>query len=117
MLYNIYNGIRQKDLGKALFSQNGVAGFIFYWAVVAAALCTLLTNVKLLNPLYIGLLIVLPLLLIFAQQPLGRLLARREDWMPRERAAFWWKISLSCLRSCFPLCPTPFPLCALAPLP
>lgn len=88
MVYNIYNGIRQKDLGKALFSQNGVAGFIFYWAVVAAALCTLLTNVKLLNPLYIGLLIVLPLLMIFAQQPLGRLLARREDWMPREKGGF-----------------------------
>ena len=42
-----------------------MAGFIFYWAVVAAALCSLLTNVKLFNPLYIGLLIVLPLLLIF----------------------------------------------------
>lgn len=88
MLYNIYNGIRQKNLGKALFSQNGVAGFIFYWAVVAAALCSLLTNVKLFNPLYIGLLIVLPLLLIFAQEPLGRLLERRSDWAPREKGGF-----------------------------
>ena len=86
--YNIYNGIRQKNLGKALFSQNGAAGFVFYWAVVAAALCSLLTNVKLFNPLYIGLLIVLPLLLIFAQEPLGRLLERRPDWAPREKGGF-----------------------------
>lgn len=88
MIYNIYNGIRQKDLGKALFSQNGVAGFIFYWAVIVGVLCTLLTNIKLLSPVYIALLILLPLLLIFAQKPLGDLVARRKDWMPKEKGGF-----------------------------
>ncbi|RHT72583.1 ATPase V [Ruminococcaceae bacterium AM28-23LB] len=88
MIYNIYNGIRQKDLGKALFSQNGVAGFIFYWAVIVGVLCTLLTNIKLLSPVYIALLILLPLLLIFAQKPLGALVARRKDWMPKEKGGF-----------------------------
>ena len=88
MAYNIYNGIRQKNLGKALFSQNGLAGFVFYWAVIVAVLGTMLTDIELLNPVYIGLLIVVPLLLIFAQEPLGKWLAHRKDWMPKEKGSF-----------------------------
>lgn len=88
MIYNIYNGFRQKNMSKALFSQNGIAGFIFYWAVVVAVLCTLLTDIKLLNPVYIGLLVIVPLLLIFAQEPLGKLVERRKNWMPKEKGGY-----------------------------
>lgn len=88
MVYNICNGFRQKNMSKALFSQNGIAGFIFYWAVVVAVLCTLLTDIKLLNPVYIGLLVVVPLLLIFAQEPLGKLVEHRKNWMPKEKGGY-----------------------------
>ena len=88
MIYNIYNGLRQKNLAKALFSQNGLAGFVFYWAVVIGVLATLLTDVQLMRPWYILLLIVAPLLLIFAQEPLGKLVAHRKDWLPKEKGGF-----------------------------
>ncbi len=88
MIYNIYNGIRQHDLGKALFSQNGVAGFIFYWAVILGVLFTMLTDKKLMKPAYILFLIVGPLILILLQEPLGRLLAKRKDWMPEEKGQY-----------------------------
>lgn len=88
MIFNIYNGIKQHNMTKALFSQNGLAGFIFYWAIIIGVLCTFMTNVKLLNPLYISLLIVVPLILIFLQGPLGRLVARKKDWAPKRKGEY-----------------------------
>ena len=82
MLFNVLNGIRQKNFEKAFFSANGVCGMVFYFGFVAAALVTLLTPVSLFTPAYLLPVVALPLLLILFKEPLGKLCAREADWKP-----------------------------------
>ena len=77
MVANIVNGVRQKNLSKALFSKNGVAGILFYLAVLLAAGMLILFGKNILSPLFILLCCVLPLLLIFFGEALGRLLQHK----------------------------------------
>lgn len=88
MVINISNGIRQKDLKKIFFTNNSVAGLIFYLAVVIGAVLMLTTGVKVFSPLYIIVFIVLPLLVMFCQEPLGKLAARQKDWKPDSIGGF-----------------------------
>ncbi len=78
MILNIINGIRQKDPKKYLFSPNGICGFVFFFGNVAAALLTVLTDVRLYSAPYILLTTVLPLLLIFLGTPLTKLIQHKE---------------------------------------
>ena len=55
---------------------------MFYIAVVAALISQMILGVKLANPLYIILLIAVPLLLIFLKEPLGKLSEGKKDWQP-----------------------------------
>lgn len=87
MVLNIVNGVRQKDPAKFLFGQNGVAGIVFYVAVLAAML-SIVGGVKLVNPAYIVLLIVLPLIVIGCKEPLGRLVRHEKDWAPKNIGEF-----------------------------
>lgn len=77
MLVNIITSIRRGNLPRALFSENGVAGFVFYWALVIGAVVQTLTGQEVMTPAYILLLIVLPLLVIFFKEILGHLLERK----------------------------------------
>ncbi|MBC8570148.1 V-type ATP synthase subunit I [Zongyangia hominis] len=77
MVFNIILGLKQKNLERALFSQNGLAGFIFYGAVIYAAVGTL-TGMNVMNPIYVIFLIVIPLLVIFLKEPLGKMAAKRK---------------------------------------
>lgn len=86
MVFNIINGIRQKDWQKIWFSQNGVAGMVFYILVLYCALRMLLGSDQPL--IFAGILIVISLILIFLQEPLGKLAARKKDWMPKEKGGF-----------------------------
>lgn len=88
MILNIVNGVRQKNPEKIFFSQNGLAGMVFYVAVLGALLLLMYFKVNLLNPVYILLLIVLPLVLILLKEPLGRLAARKKDWMPEKKGEY-----------------------------
>lgn len=82
MLFNVLNGLRQKNYEKAFFGANGVCGMVFYFGFLAAALVTLLTGVNLFTPVYLLPVVVLPLLLILFKEPLGKLCARDPDWKP-----------------------------------
>lgn len=88
MVLNIYTKIKQKMYGDALFGQNGVAGLIFYGAVVYAAVDMLLLGGSPLNTTYIVFLIVIPLLLIFLREPLGELIEGKENWLPENIGGF-----------------------------
>ena len=88
MIINIINGIRNKDVGKTLFSPNGVAGFIFYWAIIIGALSIVMGN-SVLKGWYILLFVVVPLILVFFKEPLTKLIKRREDWMPKNKGEFF----------------------------
>ena len=88
MLINIVNGIRQKDIKKIFFTNNSVAGIIFYLAVVIGAVVMLTTGAKVFTPVYIIVFIVLPVLVMFCQEPLGKLAAHKKDWKPESIGGF-----------------------------
>lgn len=73
MLINVFTGLRNRDWEKALFSNNGVAGLVFYGAVLAGMVSMLTGGPNLFTPPYILGLLVLPILVIFLKEPLGRL--------------------------------------------
>lgn len=88
MLLNIYSSLRRRDYENGLFGPNGVAGLTFFFSLLIGVGGQLVLGWKLLTPLYIVLLIVLPLLLIFLREPLGKLLAREKDWAPTKWGEF-----------------------------
>lgn len=67
---NIVNRLKHKQLGEALFSQNGVAGFVFYGGIVFAAIATMLLQWNVLNPIYIVVFFVLPVISFLMKEPL-----------------------------------------------
>ena len=88
MVINIINGIRQKDLKKIFFTNNSVAGLIFYLAVVIGAIVMLVTGAKVFSAVYIVCLIVIPILIMFCQEPLGKLVSHQKDWKPESIGGF-----------------------------
>ena len=88
MVFNIVNSLRAGNLHAALFSPNGVAGMIFYYALIAAIVCAYTGVANLLNPVYIILLIVLPVLLIWFGEPLAKLLQHDPNWKPESIGMF-----------------------------
>ena len=87
MVLNMRLQLRRKNMGEFLFSQNGAAGFIFYGSVVAAA-ALFVAGINVLNPIYIVILIVLPLLCVFLKEPLTRKL-HKEAMFPEGFGAFF----------------------------
>ena len=73
MIINVFTGLRNRDWEKALFSNNGVAGMVFYGAVLAGLVSMLTGGPNLFTLPYILGLLVLPILVIFLKEPLGRL--------------------------------------------
>ncbi|MEG0265217.1 MAG: V-type ATPase 116kDa subunit family protein [Erysipelotrichaceae bacterium] len=70
MLINLRLQIKHKNIGELLFSQNGLSGLVFYVALIGGAALQLGANIQLFSPLYVILLILLPLFLIFMKEPL-----------------------------------------------
>ena len=72
MALNMLLQFRKKDMGEFWFSQNGVAGFVFYASIAIGVVLNVLFGLPVFNIIYISLLIVLPLLLVFLKEPLTR---------------------------------------------
>lgn len=68
MLVNIILNIKKKNYPELLFSQNALPGLIFYVAVLLGVVGNFI-GIKVFNPLYILLLIVLPMVVIFFKEP------------------------------------------------
>ena len=88
MILNIITGIRQKDIKKIFFEPNGLAGFVMYGGIAFGVVSQLVLGKNIMTPLYIGLVIILPLLLIFAATPLAKLLTGQKDWKPESIGMF-----------------------------
>ncbi len=82
IILNIIVSFKMHDKENAVFGNNGIAGLVFYAAVVAALVSQMILGVKLANPVYIICLIAVPLLLIFLKEPLGKLSEGKKDWKP-----------------------------------
>lgn len=70
---NIALGLRAHDVERALFSQNGLAGLIFYGAVLTGVVSMVMGHSLFGNPILLSLCI-LPILVIFLKEPLARLI-------------------------------------------
>lgn len=75
---NIVNGFKQRNMEKALFSPNGFAGMVFYWAIIIGVLLLMGKGVNIFSALYILVFAVIPLLLMFLREPLGNLLSKNQ---------------------------------------
>lgn len=83
IILNIYLGLKKKDYERAIFSGKGLAGLILYGGIIAAAVLLLLSGINVLNPVFIILVIVLPVVLMLLQKPLGQL-AKHKPAKPEE---------------------------------
>ena len=82
MLINIYSSLRRKHYENALFGPNGVAGLVFYCAVVVGFGGQLFLGWQIISVPYVVCLVAVPLLLVFFREVLGGLVERRPDWKP-----------------------------------
>lgn len=82
MLMNIVSSLKRKDPERAFFGANGIAGFVFYVSLVVGLVCQMLLGIELMNPIYIVCLIVIPLVIMFLREPLGRLAEGKKKWQP-----------------------------------
>ncbi len=85
---NIYSSIKRKDIGNALFGVNGVCGLVFYSSLVIGLVCSMVLGIKIMTPLYIIFLIVLPLILVFFREPLSKLVEGEKNFMPENIGSF-----------------------------
>lgn len=79
MLLNIRSCWKRKAYGTLLFSPSGLAGLLFYVGLVGGLVAQMLLGLKLMTLPYILLLIVLPLLCMFLQEPLGNLVMGKKE--------------------------------------
>lgn len=89
MIQNIITGIRQHDPRKAYFSANGVAGSVFFIAIVAAVAANPLLGINLFSTAYIIAFIALPGVCLFCAEPLSRLCRKEKHWLPESWGMFF----------------------------
>lgn len=71
MSINVFIQVKHKDWAELCFSQNGVAGMVFYVAILGGVVAQFALNIPVFTPLYLLALILLPLALIFLKEPLA----------------------------------------------
>ncbi len=84
MIMNIVSSIKRRDPESAFFGSNGIAGFVFYVSLVAGLVCQMILEIEIMTPAYIICLIVIPLVLMFMREPLGRLAEGKKKWQPEK---------------------------------
>ncbi|MDR0903907.1 MAG: ATPase [Ruminococcus sp.] len=80
IVINIVTGVRAKEYEEALFANNGIAGLIFFVGILIMMLSMVL-GWGIVTPLYIALVVILPLLVMFMRDPLS-------SWIKREPYKF-----------------------------
>lgn len=89
MLFNIANAVKNKNWGKALFEQNGLAGLVFYWAVIIGVVLIFLKGINVFTVVYNVIFIAIPLILVFLKEPLTHLIQRKKDIIPGSKGQFF----------------------------
>lgn len=96
IILDIWIGLRKRDFEKALFSANGLAGLIFYGAVLFGAVMLLLGGVNYFSHAYIVGLIILPLAVILFKEPLGMLASGHTPAEAKPHDGFGGYIMVGC---------------------
>lgn len=87
MIFNIINGIKQRNIEKIFFDTNGLSGLVFYGAV-ASVIVLLMSSHTISGGILLVLLFVLPLILIAFKEPISKLIEKKADAMPKEKGMF-----------------------------
>ena len=77
MCVNIYLQIKNKNIGELCFSQNGIAGLVFYASLVGGLAYTLLSSHNIFSIPFVLICLILPLVLIFMKEPLEHKMAHK----------------------------------------
>lgn len=88
MIFHIINGFKAKDMEAALFDTNGIAGLVFYAAVVAVVVL-FMTGQKLPAAIVLVVMFVVPLLVMALKEPLTALVEKKSEIMPKEKGMFF----------------------------
>jgi V/A-type H+-transporting ATPase subunit I len=78
---NVYSSFKRRQLADGIFGQNGVAGLVFYAGLIFGPISQFL-GIKIFMPVYLFFMIILPLICILFEKPLGKLLEKDPDWKP-----------------------------------
>ncbi len=87
MVFHIINGIKAKDPENAWFDTNGLAGFVFYGAVVAV-LALFMTGHTVPAAAVLVIMFGIPLLLIALKEPLGNLVKKKQKLIEGGKGMF-----------------------------
>lgn len=87
MILHIINGVRAHDPESTWFDTNGLAGVIFYGAIVTVV-ALIMTGKKTPATIVLIIMFVVPLLVIALKEPLGKLVQHRADYMPEQKGMF-----------------------------
>ena len=87
MVLHIFNAVRSKDIEGTWFDPNGVAGLVFYIAVVVT-IVLFMTGNPLPGGILMGIMFGVPLILILLREPLTRIIQKRADKMETGKAMF-----------------------------
>ncbi|MDF2942079.1 MAG: V-type ATPase kDa subunit [Herbinix sp.] len=88
MFINIVNSIKAKDWGKVLFDTNGVAGLLFYGALITSVVLVF-TGHALPGAIIMFIFFAIPLLLIFFKEPLTHIIEKKSRIFPEHKAMFF----------------------------
>ncbi len=88
MVLNVVNSLRSHDPEKAYFDTNGVAGIVFYSALVITVFLYM-SGRPLPASAVLFVMFVLPLLVIFFKEPLAALAEKKAKAMPEEKGMFF----------------------------
>ncbi len=70
IITNIYVRFRNKEYGEAIFSSNGIFGFMFYGFILVGIVLNMLLGIQVFNIVTIILLLVIPVIGIFLKEPI-----------------------------------------------
>ena len=80
MILNIVNGLRQRNMEKALFGPSALAGMALYWGIILVVLPFIGFGTQTLSPALLLGLSMLPLVLVFLREPLAHFAEKRGRW-------------------------------------
>ncbi len=89
MVINIINAVREKELGRMLFDQSGLAGILCYGGVVAC-IALYVTGHPLPATGILAVLVGLPILAIFLKEPLSNLVEHKSHIFPEGSKAMFF---------------------------
>ena len=87
MVLHIINNIKMHDKENAFFDANGIAGLVFYGAIVAD-IFLFMTGHAVLGSVVAFIMFGLPLICIAFKEPLGKLIEKKADAMPKQIGMF-----------------------------